>query len=401
MNNYERSRVIEYKGIHPGIVFLLSKYPGFGYTSGGTERHFELLVNNLPPHYQSHVFVSHEPDGISDHAIMDQSNLNNRVHIYGSNDPESLLDTLKKIQGNFGIIYIGSISFLRNPDLFHRNAKALKGIPLVLRATSEKKVSEMLEQPSLWESQLRLITQFISQSPRLTELVTRLLAKVNISPEGKIVQIKNAVDSNRFFPVDLTERMRIKKEVFQVENPAATVFVYTGRIANTLKCVDTLIDTWHETGLYEDGHTLLLIGDYIRSEYGNNLFSNHHGKNNIVFTGSLSHPDLITMLQGSDVFVNPSKNEGLSNSILEAMACELPVIARDGVSGNDMMVIQNQTGFRFTSDQELHQQMIRFAKDSDLRLNLGKNARRLVENDFGVDSMIYQYQDVFRSSIIV
>ena len=54
--------------------------------------------------------------------------------------------------------------------------------------------------------------------------------------------------------------------------------------------------------------------------------------------------DVADIMQTLDLFVLPSINEGISNTILEAMATELPVIATD-VGGNPELVINNQTGY--------------------------------------------------------
>ena len=54
--------------------------------------------------------------------------------------------------------------------------------------------------------------------------------------------------------------------------------------------------------------------------------------------------DVADIMRALDLFVLPSINEGISNTILEAMATELPVIATD-VGGNPELVINNQTGY--------------------------------------------------------
>ncbi len=61
----------------------------------------------------------------------------------------------------------------------------------------------------------------------------------------------------------------------------------------------------------------------------------------ITFAGE--HPDPRPFLSSADVFLLPSRQEGFSNAILEAMACGLPVIATD-VGGNAEAIVQNRGG---------------------------------------------------------
>ncbi len=115
----------------------------------------------------------------------------------------------------------------------------------------------------------------------------------------------------------------------------------------------------------------------------------------IRFTGNrLDVPDLLRQL---DLFVLPSLNEGISNTILEAMATGVPVIA-SRTGGNPELVTDGETGALFTpGDQaELAGLLEKFLKDDQLRQITGKKARESIIQRFSMANMAAGYTDVWR-----
>jgi glycosyltransferase involved in cell wall biosynthesis len=102
--------------------------------------------------------------------------------------------------------------------------------------------------------------------------------------------------------------------------------------------------------------------------------------------------DIPDVLKGIDVFVLPSLNEGISNTILEAMATGLPVVATD-VGGNPELVQSEQTGFLVPAgDTDAMASAIRrYLERPELIVKHGKAARRMVEAEFGLQDMVDKY----------
>jgi L-malate glycosyltransferase len=92
----------------------------------------------------------------------------------------------------------------------------------------------------------------------------------------------------------------------------------------------------------------------------------------------------------------PSRGEGLSNTLLEAMAMELPVIAT-GVSGTDDVVESGRDGVLIPPDspESLANAMATIIQDPDLGLRLGKCARLKVESQFSLDSVAQRYSALY------
>jgi glycosyltransferase involved in cell wall biosynthesis len=108
-------------------------------------------------------------------------------------------------------------------------------------------------------------------------------------------------------------------------------------------------------------------------------------------------PDLFA---SAHLMVHPSLSEGLSNSILEAMAEGLPVIATRA-DGNLEIVSHEQNGLLVppSDPAALAEAIERLLTDPDLRCRLGQNGLNMVRQRFGVDRAVRQHEDLYHSLI--
>src|SRR6266566_1736833 len=119
----------------------------------------------------------------------------------------------------------------------------------------------------------------------------------------------------------------------------------------------------------------------------------------ITWHGWLPPAALPQMYQSADCLVNPSLYEGMSNVVLEAMACGLPVIA-SRVPGNAELVGEGETGFLFDlqkpdSPINAFEQLM---NDRDLCARLGANARNRVTKNFSWSNVAQAYLALFPSN---
>ena len=101
-------------------------------------------------------------------------------------------------------------------------------------------------------------------------------------------------------------------------------------------------------------------------------------------------------MRAMDVFVLPSINEGISNTILEAMATALPVVA-GRVGGNPELVADGLTGRLYdpTDPAALEQALLPYLTDPALRHAHGRAGRDRVVQNFSLDAMIARYQSLY------
>ena len=103
------------------------------------------------------------------------------------------------------------------------------------------------------------------------------------------------------------------------------------------------------------------------------------------------------LLAGMDMFVLPSVSEGMSNTLLEAMAASVPVVASD-VGGNREIVQDGNHGLLFANGDEagLRTRLERLAADPALRARLARAGYERVLRDFSIRAMISQYEELYQ-----
>ena len=121
----------------------------------------------------------------------------------------------------------------------------------------------------------------------------------------------------------------------------------------------------------------------------------------VIFKGYISNEDVPKALNEMDIFVVPSilDSESFGVAAVEAMACEIPVIA-SSVGGLKEVIVDKETGYLVPKKD--HKEIAKYLKklilDKNLRTSLGKNGRkRVLENydwNSNVDYMIKIYREI-------
>ena len=147
--------------------------------------------------------------------------------------------------------------------------------------------------------------------------------------------LMNSVDSDLFYPPKSKEEKNILRQKLNLP-PDATILIYVGSLIRR-KGVDVLIKAYINAFVENPNLYLVLVGPKnkrenptIDEDFVNDLSSKieqHELKPRVFFTGLLNDRTLLAEhYRAADVFVFPSRNEGLPNVVLEAMASGLPVV---------------------------------------------------------------------------
>jgi glycosyltransferase involved in cell wall biosynthesis len=174
--------------------------------------------------------------------------------------------------------------------------------------------------------------------------------------------------------------------------------VFVGRLAPE-KGLDTLLNAWPLVRDEFSYASLIIVGDGPERsalegqarEHGLSL-----GPGEAVhFAGSAAvGADLIR--QG-DLFVLPSREEGMSIALLEAMALGIPVVA-SSIPGNCRLVSDGEHGRLTPADDsnQLAQVIIGQWKDFDNAMRMGQAARRRIEADFSIEAVARKHLELFQ-----
>jgi len=106
---------------------------------------------------------------------------------------------------------------------------------------------------------------------------------------------------------------------------------------------------------------------------------------------SISHDNIIQTLKNYDICINPSLNEGMSNSLLEAMSAGLVVIARD-TKQNAEIIKNRQNGYLFKNDNDL----ISIFKNLHLNKNIIFNAHSYVKKNHDIKIVAERFNNFYR-----
>lgn len=113
-----------------------------------------------------------------------------------------------------------------------------------------------------------------------------------------------------------------------------------------------------------------------------------------VFVGE--QPNIVDYLSAADVLVLPSEQESFGLAALEAMACEVPVVA-SRVGGVPEVVTDGETGFLSAvgDTDKMADDAARLLSDKELRCQMGKRARESALSRYNTDLVIPQYLELY------
>lgn len=246
------------------------------------------------------------------------------------------------------------------------------------------------EKRSLLRRMNRLFSKGTNAIICVSEAVKNSLLKEGIS-EKKLVTVLNGVDTDYFKPV---KNSTIRKEL-EIEKD--DILLTTVSRFQKIKGHDFLINVLNELKKnYNIKFKSLLVGDGEEMNKIKRKVKDLDLTDNVIFSGY--REDIPNILTESDVYILPSENEAISFSIMEALACEVPVVATE-VGGVPEVINKGKCGVMAHYGDEK-----RFAKAVfDLYNNkqdyeeMKKNSRILIEENFSLNKMINGTYNLYKS----
>lgn len=364
------------------------------FDTGGLENGVVNLINHMPAAAFRHVVV----------ALTEVTDFRHRLQ---SPDVECI--ALHKPPGQGARIYPQVWRLLRRlkPAIVHsRNLAALEMQPVAWAARVPVRIHgehgrdiEDLDGTSLRHQRIRrLYAPFVHRHVALSQdLAGYLTERVGIAP-GRVRQIYNGVDAQRFQPPSAGPD-RIPGCPF-----SATAHWLVGSVGRmqTVKHQTLLARAFVQAlALQPELRArlrLVMVGDGPLRAQARAVLAEAGMADLAWLPGERS--DVPAIMRGLNAFVLPSLAEGVSNTILEAMATGLPVLAT-AVGGNAELVQHGQTGLVVPSDDvhAMAQALCQMALEPRLAVRMGEAGRAAVDAQFSLRSMVAAYHTLYAEQL--
>jgi len=362
---------------------------------GGLENGLVNLINHLPAERYRHAII----------CLTDYSDFRNRIR-----RPDVAVHALDKRPGKDLAVYPRLWRLLRRlrPQIVHtRNlatldcqfAAAVAGIPHRVHGEHGWDVFDLYGDSTkyrwLRRAAIPLVDFFV---PMSKDLARWLETRVGV-PARKIVQLYNGVDTARFTPRNGQRAV----DLGGVPVPDDAFVIGSVMRLEPVKSPRTLVEAFARLvhSVPEQGQRLrlLVVGDGSERTSLQQLAADEEVGRQVLFVGQ--RDDIARLLQAMDLFVLTSLNEGISNTILEAMATGLPVVATD-VGGNRELVVPGTTGALCAPGDHdaLAIAMRGYLTDPGRAQRHGAAARRTAERNFSLATMVRGYDDLYQRMLM-
>ena len=354
---------------------------------GGLENGLVNLINALPTHRYRHAVI----------CLDDYTAFAGRIQ-----RPDVELHALHKPPG-LGLgtqLQLWKLLRRLRPDIVHsRNLAALEcqcvaalsGVPIRIHGEHGRDVSDLDGSSVKYQRLRRFFSPWVHHYIALSrDLETYLTERVGIDPQ-RVMQLYNGVDTGRFSPA----RRGLPAAGFDA---AGQIVIGTVGRMQPVKDPMSLARAFTELvqRLPEDRHRLRLaiIGDGpLRAE--TRQYLDEAGVGDLAWLPG-DRDDIPELMQGMDIFVLPSLAEGICNTVLEAMASGLPVVATN-VGGNPELVEDGRSGrlVPAADPTAMAASIAALIRDPERLQAYGRRGRERAQEEFSLDAMVGRYGQVY------
>ena len=226
----------------------------------------------------------------------------------------------------------------------------------------------------------------------ISESIKNDLLIANVKEE-KIISIHNAVDTNRFRPIDQQEKIYQKKKLLNTEDNKDFIFTYVGSICKRKGIVD-LIEALKLCNFSKKVIILLIGPDHQEIDNFHISLSELSELKNISISHIDNTPTPEAYLQISDCLILPSYSEGMPNVVLESISCGVPVLLSDipihKQLNDDNIGIIFKTGDRNSFSRKLEN----IVNNNELE-NRSKEVRSVSLDQYSIEKISQEYYDLY------
>lgn len=217
------------------------------------------------------------------------------------------------------------------------------------------------------------------------KVFTRLAHKLGVVPIG--------IDTSHFYP--RRTKANMKRELGFNENASLVLFVGSLEPRHAYKRVDDLLRAFSQVSERLDAY-LVIVGQGQLIQNLQQLSSVLDLENRVYFKENVSNDELPKYYSAADVFVLPSisRMEAFGIVLLEAMACETPVIAAD-IPGVQEVAKNGGVTFQPGNIGDLAAKLSSMLRNEESRLQLGKQGREKVLDNYSWEKASKRISEIY------
>ena len=226
-----------------------------------------------------------------------------------------------------------------------------------------------------------------------SEVVKTGLLSLGTKPD-KIVKVYNGINTSQFSPQRADEALKNKLGI------AGFPTVISIRHLRPLYNVTMLVKAIPLVLKQAPQARFIIAGDGVQRGYLENLAATLGVAPNVRFIGYMLHDELPGYLASSDVYVTTSRSDSSSQSLQEAMACELAPVVTD-LPANREWIKDGENGFIVPQDdhQALADRIVFLIKNSETRAKFGKINRKLIEDNAEYEKEMEKVERLYKGMI--
>lgn len=361
---------------------------------GGLENGLVNLLNRMPEDRFRHVVVC-----LTDYTDYRQRIVREDVPVHALHKPPGHgFGTQVRMHGLLRSLKPAIVHTRNLAALEYQPVAALAGVPVRIHSEHGRNADDPDGTNWKYRAVRRALRPAVHHYVAVSADLKRYLTEGIGVPDRTVTHICNGVDTDLFHPVE-AERVPIGPPGFV--GASDTVFGTVGRmdaVKDPLNLVHAFIAANDAAPDLAPRLRLVMIGDGPLRAEALRLLAARNLTDRAWLPGAMG--GIPEILRGLDVFVLPSLSEGISNTILEAMASGLPVLATR-VGGNPELVTDGVSGTfvpRADSAAMAHA-LIDYGRQPAWRQNQGRQARKDALARFSLPVMVHAYTTLYQDQL--
>jgi sugar transferase (PEP-CTERM/EpsH1 system associated) len=367
----------------------------YRFATGGIENGLVNLINHMAPNRYRHAVL----------ALTNITDFSHRIR-----RPDVALYALNKAPGHGIWLYPKLFKLFRqlNPAIVHsRNLAALEAqapawaarVPVRLHGEHGRDMSDLAGDNVNFQRTRRFYKNFIHHYTSLTpDLTHDLIQKIQVAP-ASITQTSNGVDTTRFYPASAGPQpiagCPFRPDQYWLVGTVGRMQA----VKDPVMLAQAFVQALTLNPVLQQRMRLVMVGEGPLRVQAQSVL-NAAGFSHLAWLPG-ERGDVADIMRGLHLFALPSLAEGMCNTLLEAMASALPVIAT-AVGGNDHLVVPGLTGVLVDagSADPMALQLVKMAAQPELAHSMGQAGRQRILEKFSLQSMVATYATVYDQQLL-